>query len=179
MAETQTKPGARKPSKAKQVEQTVRDYFDAAGRRDIDAMAVFYHPDVVLDVVPIGIKRGAEEYRAFFEEVFAAVPDAEFVVSRVVADSKLAAVEWRMTGRFTGRPFQGVEANGRPIELRGCDLFEIEDGKITRNTGYYDGMAFARAVGMLPGQDSGGERAMKQAFNAVTKVRRAIEERTN
>jgi steroid delta-isomerase-like uncharacterized protein len=177
MAETETKPRTRRPTKAKQVERTVRDYFEAAGRRDIDAMAGFYHPDVVLDVVPIGIKRGAEEYRAFFEEVFAAIPDAEFTISRLVASASLAAVEWRMRGTFTGAPFEGVEANGRSIELRGCDMFEIEGGKITANTGYYDGMAFARAVGMMPAQDSGGERAMKQAFNAITKVRRAVQER--
>jgi steroid delta-isomerase-like uncharacterized protein len=177
MAETQTKARTRRPTKAKQVEQTVREYFDAAGRRDIEAMAGFYHPEVVLDVVPIGIMRGAGEYRAFFEEVFAAFPDAEFTISRLVTSASLAAVEWRMTGRFTGRPFQGVEANGRFVEMRGCDMFEIEAGKIVKNTGYYDGMALARAIGMMPPQDSGGERAMKQAFNAITKVRRAVQER--
>jgi steroid delta-isomerase-like uncharacterized protein len=177
MAETETKPRTRRPTKAKQVEQTIRSYFDTAGRRDIEAMTAYWHPDVVLDVVPIGIMRGAGEYRAFFEEVFAAFPDAEFTITRLVTNASLAGVEWRLRATFSGRPFQGVEANGRSVELRGFDLFEVEDGKIVSNTGYYDGMALAREIGMMPPQDSGGERAMKQAFNAFTKVRRAVQER--
>ena len=51
----------------------------------------------------------------------------------------------------TAAPFQGIEPTGRRIELRGTDCLEIdEDGKITRNTAYYDGAAFARQIGMLP-----------------------------
>ena len=48
---------------------------------------------------------------------------------------------------------------------------EVEDGKIVRNTAYYDGAAFARGLGLLPQRDSQGEKAMLAAFNAVTKVR--------
>jgi len=55
---------------------------------------------------------------------------------------------------------------------------QIEDGLIVRNTVYYDGAAFARGVGMLPAQDSGAEKAMYTAFNAATRLRRAIRERT-
>ena len=42
------------------------------------------------------------------------------------------------------------------------------------NTAYYDGASFARQVGMLPSEGSGAERAMKGAFNAVTKMRRRV-----
>jgi steroid delta-isomerase-like uncharacterized protein len=181
MADTETAaPKTERPKRqtAKQVEKTLRDYFAAAGRRNLDEMFAFYDSDVILDLVPIGVRRGAREYRAFFEEVFGAVPDAEFTVVRVTANSSAGAVEWRCSGTFNGtRSFQGVEPNGRHIELRGCDVFEVKDGKIVKNTAFYDGMAFARGVGMMPPQDSGAERAMKQAFNAVSKVRKAVQER--
>jgi hypothetical protein len=62
--------------------------------------------------------------------------------------------------------------------VRGLDLIEIEDGLIVRNTAYYDNMAYARQVGLMPPMDSGAERAMKSAFNAMTKARRMISERT-
>jgi hypothetical protein len=39
-------------------------------------------------------------------------------------------------------------------------------------------MSFARQVGMMPPLDSGAERAVKGAFNAVTKLRKAVAERT-
>ena len=52
-----------------------------------------------------------------------------------------------------------------------CSRRDVDDGKITRNTAYYDGAAFARGLGLLPQTGSGGEKAMLAAFNAVTKVR--------
>src|SRR6266550_127154 len=96
----------------------------------------------------------------------------------VIAHDETACVQWRSVGTFTGEPFIGIEPTGRRIELRGVDVMEIEDGKIVRNTVYYDGAAFARGVGMLPAQDSGTEKAMYAAFNAATRLRRAIRERT-
>jgi hypothetical protein len=60
--------------------------------------------------------------------------------------------------------------------LKGITL-EVEDGEIVSNTAYYDGMDFARQVGLMPPQDSGAERAMKGAVNAVTRVRKALNER--
>jgi hypothetical protein len=47
----------------------------------------------------------------------------------------------------------------------------IENDRIASNTAYYDSMSFARQIGMLPPLDSGGEKAMLTAFNAVTKLR--------
>ena len=181
MAETKTgdAPAEAKPRRqtAKQVEKTLRSYFEAGSNRDLEGMASFWHPEVVLDLVPVGIFRGPGEYRGYFEEVFGAIPDSEFTVIRITANSHTGVVEWRFRGTFSGRPFQGIEPNGRTIELRGCDCFDVEDGKIVKNVAFYDGMDFARQVGLMPAQDSGAEKAMKQAFNAMTKLRKTIADR--
>ena len=95
----------------------------------------------------------------------------------VVASDRQAAVEWRTVGTFTGEPFEGVEATGGRLELRGLDLLEIENDRILKNTAYYDGAAFMRQLGMLPPQDSGPERAIKSAFNAVNKAKRVVNEK--
>ena len=165
----------RKPSRAKVVAAAGQSYFDAISARDPDAMAAHFHPDGIEDIVPLGVFRGPAEVRKLFTELFAAIPDAEMQVKRIVADQKVAAVEYRLTGTFTGGPFQGIDPTGKRVDIRGFDCLEIdEDGKITRNTGYYDGAAFARAIGMLPPQDSGAEKAMTAAFNGVTKLRAKI-----
>ncbi len=176
------KPAARtrrppRSAKQKVIEETARAYFDSVAARDPDAMASHWSEDGVEDIVPLGVFRGPEGVRGLFRELFAAIPDFEFTVTRVVADERVAAVQYRAVGNFTGGPFQGLQANGAHIELRGVDMVEVEDGKIVRNTAFYDGADFARQLGMLPAQDSGAERAMKSALNAVTKVRRAIDER--
>jgi steroid delta-isomerase-like uncharacterized protein len=165
-------------TKRKAVEQYARSYLDALARRDVEAVGEHWREDGVEDLVPVGMLRGRQEIKDFFSSTFAAMPDAETTLVRIVAGDHLAAVEWRMSGTFSGTPFQGIEPTGKQVEVRGIDMLEIEDGEIVSNTAYYDGMALARQFGMLPPQDSGAERAMKSAFNALTKARRAIAERT-
>ncbi len=175
--ETQAEEKPKRLSKRKAVEEHVRSYVDAIGRRDVEALGAHWSKDGVEDLVPIGILRGREEVKDFFRGVFAAMPNAETTCLRVVAAETSAAVEWRMTGTFDGEPFEGVDPTGKPLDVRGLDLIEIEDGLIVSNTAYYDNMAYARQVGLMPPLDSGAEKAMKSAFNAVTKARRMISDR--
>jgi steroid delta-isomerase-like uncharacterized protein len=164
---------------AKAVEARVTGYFDALGSRDVRALGEHWSEDGVDEIVPIGVMRGRAEVEDFFRGLFAAMPDVETTVVRVVPGDRLAAVEWRVSGTFTGEPFQGIDPTGKAVEMRGLDLFEVEDDLIVGNTAYYDGADFARQVGLMPPQDSGAERALKSAFNAVTKVRKAVAERTS
>jgi steroid delta-isomerase-like uncharacterized protein len=177
MAQTETETKPRRITKHKAVEKHVRSFFDAIARRDLQAIGEHWAEDGVEDLVPLGVLRGRDEILSFFRDLFAAVPDAEMTVTRLVAGDREAAVEWRMTGHFTGEPFQGVDATGKGVEIRGFDLIEVEDGKNVSLTAYYDGMSFARQIGLMPPQDSGAERAMKSTFNAATKVRRILAER--
>ena len=166
----------RRSARVKAVEEAARTYFDAITARDPGAMADCWHPDGVEDIIPLGVFRGPAAVRTLFTELFSAMPDFEMTVTRVTADHEVAAVQWRATGTFTSGQFQGFEPNGRRVELRGTDCLEIDQhGKITRNTAAYDGMAFARGIGLLPSENSGTEKAMRGAFNAVTKVRKAVE----
>ena len=171
--------GSDKPAKKRQtkaaVEKVARSYFDAVARRDPDGMADHWHADGIEDIVPLGVFRGPEGVRALFREMFAAFPDMAFTVEAITADSKSAAVRWRAEATFTGERFQGIDPTGRRISIRGCDVIEVEDGKLTRNTAFYDGADFARGLGMLPARDSGGEKAMTVAFNAATKARQKLE----
>jgi steroid delta-isomerase-like uncharacterized protein len=174
----EAKPQRKRITRRKAVEQRVTSYFDAMSRRDAAAMAEYWREDGVEDVVPIGLLRGVDEIRAFLDATFAAVPDARTTVGRIVAGERTCAVEWRLEGTFDGAAFMDIEPTGKHVEVRGFDLFELEDGQIVSNTAYYDGAAFARQIGMLPADGSGADRAMKSAFNAVTKLRRAVAERT-
>jgi steroid delta-isomerase-like uncharacterized protein len=173
-APAEAKPQRRRITRRKAVEGHVRSYFDAIARRDPAAMLEHWSADGVDDIVPLAVLRGHSEIGAFFQELFAAVPDLETTVTRVVAGEHEAAVEWRMTGNFSGGPFQGVDAPGKRLDMRGVDLLQVEDGKIIAVTAYYDGMSFARQIGLMPAQDSSAENAMKSAFNAATRVRRAV-----
>lgn len=174
---TEAKPQRRRITKRKATEQHARSYFEAMGRRDAAAMADHWREDGVDDVVPVGVLRGRAEIRDFMAATFASMPDAETTIGRVVAGDRTCAVEWRLEGTFTGAPFMDIEPTGKRVELRGVSMLEIEDGQIVSDTGYYDGASFARQIGMLPADGSSADRAMRSAFNTVTKLRKAVAER--
>jgi steroid delta-isomerase-like uncharacterized protein len=176
-AKSDAKPQRKRITRRKAVEEHVRSYFDAMSRRDVEGMVSHWREDGIDDIVPVGLLRGRDEMRAYFKSLFAATPDASTTVTRLVAGEQSCAVEWRIEGTFDGAPYMGIEPTGKHVEVRGLDLFELEDGEIVSNTGYFDGASFARQIGMLPADGSGADRAMKSAFNAVTKLRRAAAER--
>jgi len=176
-AKAPAKPQRKRITRRQAVEEKIRAYFEDLDRRDAGAAASRWREDGVNDVGPVGVLRGRGEIGAFFESLFAAVPDLRTTVPRAVPGERYCAVAGRMEGRFDGTSWMGIDANGKHIEVRGVDLFELEDGELASCTGYFDGAAFARQIGMLPPDGSGADRAMKSAFNAVTKVRRAVGER--
>jgi predicted ester cyclase len=155
-------------------EETVRSYFDAVIARDPAAMAEHWAEDGIEEILPVGIFRGPDEVKAWFTELFTAVPDFEMTLERVLAQENNVLVQWRASGDFTGGPLMGVEPTGRRIELRGLDWLEVEGDKVVRNTAFADGAALARDMGMLPPQGSAAEKAMFGAFNALTKARGAV-----
>ena len=155
-------------------EETVRSYFDAVIARDPDAMAEHWAEDGIEEILPVGIFRGPVEVKAWFAELFAAVPDFDMTIDRTLAHDNNVFVQWRASGNFTGGPLMGVEPTGRRIEMRGLDWLEVEGDKVVRNTAFADGAALARGMGMLPPQGSAAEKAMFGAFNAFTKARGAV-----
>lgn len=167
---TETAPKTKKQS----AEEIVLGYFDAVIARDPAKMAEFWHEDGIEEILPVGIFRGPEEVKAYFTELFTALPDMEFTIDRVLSKKNDVLVQWRASGTFSGGPLMGIEPTGKRIELRGLDWLEVKGELITRNTAFADGAALARGMGMLPPQGSAAERAMFSAFNAVTKARGAV-----
>jgi ketosteroid isomerase-like protein len=153
------------------VAEVAEAIFDSLQRRDLDAVARLQHNDIEDDLVAVGVYRGKPAVRGFFEELFAAVPHFTLTPERILADGEHATVQWRITGRFSGGPLQGVRATGRWVDLRGVDVMHVVDGLLVDNTIYFDMLSFARQIGMLPSAGSRGDRAMTAAFNAQTGLR--------
>ena len=72
----------------------------------------------------------------------------------------------------------GIEPTGRPVDLRGMDLIDVEDGRVAGNNIYYDQLAFARQIGMLPTEGSLADRLMTAGFNLATTARATVRDRS-
>jgi steroid delta-isomerase-like uncharacterized protein len=152
-----------------------RSYFEAVAAKDLDAMTALWEPGAIDELHGLASLRAPEGIREWFANLFRAVPDFRLEILDVVAEDEQAAVRWRMTGTFSGdAKFEGAIATGAKIDITGCDLLSIRNGRIRRNDAYLNGMQLARQLGVLPAQGSGQERAMIGAVNLRTRVARRL-----
>lgn len=159
--------------------QLMREAFAAIDDRDVDRLATVWDDESTDDFIALGaVVTGQTALRDFFAELFAAVPDLEMTVEAIHdVDERTAVGQWRMQGHFTGGSFQGIEPTGRHLDIRGIDVMRFENAKLRHNDVYYDGLSFARQIGLLPDADSRADRAMVAGFNALTRARDALRER--
>jgi predicted ester cyclase len=129
-------------------------------------------------IVPQNLRMDTrEEVIAWFHSLFDAIPDLHMEVEDVVVAGEPGreriTVRWHFTGTFTGAPYIGIAATGKPVDLRGMDLVYIEDGLVVGNTVYFDQLAFTRQIGVLPPEGSLGDRLITVGFNQLTRARKA------
>jgi len=152
-----------------------RAYFEAVGRHDLDAMTAFYEPDGTGEIHGLVELHVPTSYRAWFGDLFAAFPDFELEIAEVIAEGGKAVVRWRATGTFSGSArFEGLDPNGAKVDIQGCDVLAIRNGRIQRNDAYLNAADLARQLGALPPAGSPIERLMTAALNVKTHVVDAV-----
>ena len=149
-------------------ENLARRYFGAISSQDLDEAVACWAPGGIDHIAPVGELRVPDQMRPYFESVYAAMPDFNYEVLDLVTDGERVAVRWRLTGTFTGRPFQGIRPTGGRIEGEGVDMLRIENGLIQRNDSYWDDTHIGRQIGILPPKGGRLERAMTALFNVRT-----------
>ena len=156
----------------------VRWAFEALfDKRDIDALKQFWTSSSV-ERFPDRTCQGTEEIAAYFREVLDAVPDLRMEIVALAEQGDDVFVQWHMTGTHKGT-LLGIDATGKSLAIDGIDHFVVRDGKLVSNFVVVDQMQYARALGMMPPDGSGPDRALKAAFNTRTKVAAKIAERRN
>jgi len=125
---------------------------------------------------PDRVCHGTAEIRAYFDEVFEAIPDVVVEMLALVEQGDDVFVRWRLSGTQQGR-LQGLEGTGRRIRLDGVDHFTLRDGKIASNFVVFDQMQWARDIGLLPPDGGSADKAVKAAFNAKVRVQKEIQAR--
>jgi predicted ester cyclase len=152
-----------------------REYFEAIGRRDLDAMLEMWRPGGYGHIHGVVELTAPDEYRDWFENLFRAFPDWQFEAIDIAASGNRAAVRWRAQATFSGDvKFEGLAPTGASVEIEGCDMLSIEDGKLVENHAYMNGAELAQQLGVLPPPGSFAERAVTAAANARTAAGRAV-----
>jgi steroid delta-isomerase-like uncharacterized protein len=114
---------------------TLKQILEAFNRHDLDAIMEFFSDDCSFDF-PRGSEPwgqrfiGKAQVREALAGRFKGIPDVHYGEDRhwVSADGSMGVSEWTLTGTTT---------LGVSLKVRGCDLWEFRNGKITRKNSYW------------------------------------------
>jgi len=100
---------------------------------DLDGIMRHFAEDAVFESPrgpdPWGTRfEGSAAIREAFAGRFAGIPDVRYQLDEHFVDGDRGASEWTLSGTTT---------EGERIEVRGCDLWVIRDGKIARKDSYW------------------------------------------
>ena len=107
--------------------------LDAFNAHDLDAIMSFFTEDCVVDT-PRGPTPGGQrlvgkaQVRKGFQARFDGIPDIDYGQDRHWTCGDRGVSEWTISG---------TQSTGESIEVRGCDLFEFTDGKISRKDSFW------------------------------------------
>ena len=113
--------------------ELLKGFLDAFNRHDLDSIMDYFADDCVL-YTPRGIGPrgnrylGKKDVRAGLAKRFEGIPDVHYGEDHHWACGDFGVSEWTLTGTST---------SGQNLEVRGVDLLEFVDGKITRKDSFW------------------------------------------
>src|SRR3954453_21595642 len=96
--------------------QLVRSIMEAISGRDMGPVRASYAPTATVRF-PDRTCTGPGEISAYFDGLFAALPDIELRPTHVASEGDTVFARWHMTGTHTGAAWAGIETTGARIEL--------------------------------------------------------------
>jgi steroid delta-isomerase-like uncharacterized protein len=128
-------------------------YVERYNAGDLDAVMDLYAEDAV-QIMPDGTFEGWSAVRERLAQELDGFTDLNHTVRSFVEQGDAFADEWTFVGTHTGafRLPDGTEPppTHKRVEVRGMELVQVRDGKIVLNTLYYDNLAVAVQLGLVP-----------------------------
>ncbi len=126
---------------------------EAVFKKDLEALKALYAPNAVAET-PEGTLNGPDAIAEYLGEFLVAFPDASFESVHAHESGANAIDEGYFVGTHTG-PLTGpdgeiIDATGKTVRLRECDIATVEGGVVTSHRFYFDNMDFMQQLGLAP-----------------------------
>jgi steroid delta-isomerase-like uncharacterized protein len=144
-------PGAIPPPAREAIVREIEAHLRAESSQDLDALLAGMTEDCYNFVAcdPSPMYQGPEAVARRYKGLWAALPDLDVRLRRVVAIEGASVVtEHRLSGTHLG-PLFGVEATGRRLEVDTCVVWEFVGERVRGETVYFDLATMLRQAGAL------------------------------
>ncbi|MCZ7479788.1 ketosteroid isomerase-related protein [Rhizobium rhizogenes] len=119
--------------------ETIRAYYDAFNRQDMDAFLALLHDEVVHDINQGERQVGKAAFASFMDHMNRCYKEnLTDMVIMASADGKRASAEFTVNGEYLKTDEGLPEADGQKYVLPAGAFFDLKDGKVSRVTNYYN-----------------------------------------
>lgn len=130
-------------------EKLLAEYPVAWSAHDIEKIKSFFNEDCIYEDPTLGVqKQGKDGLLEFINDIFEMQPDFHLEYQHCFATATHGAALWTISNTWNGS-FHGVDCTGKKVSFSGVTLFEFKNGKISRNTDYWDLTPLLAQLGVL------------------------------
>ncbi len=126
----------------------VKNLWAAWSSHDWEKTSLFCADDCIMEDLPSRICHGKRELEAYYDDLLIGYPDLNFSAKRHFSSGNQIATEWVMSGTHTGNSPR-FKATRRRFAIPGVSILEIQGGKITRETDYWDMHSLLQQLGLM------------------------------
>lgn len=91
---------------------------------------------------------GPDAARQMMESYFKAFPDLHFETEQILTSGDYVVTRVRLTGTHKGN-FMGIAPTNKTINIQGCNVVEVRNGKAVRSRIYSDNAKLFQQIGVL------------------------------
>jgi steroid delta-isomerase-like uncharacterized protein len=129
--------------------QFARQAIAAINGRNLDAYVQLLDDSYVMETenAPEPL-RGREAIRGLLQSYFQGIPDLRLEIEQIIASGDFVVVRTHLTGTHKGT-FLGIPATNRKIDIHGCNITEVRNGKAVRSRLFSETAKLLQQLGVL------------------------------
>lgn len=116
-------------------------------KQNIDVFDKYYAAEFIVHFADGDMN--VEQYKGLCQAYFSAFPDLQVTTDLLVAEGDKVTKVWTVTSTSKG-DFMGIPATGKPMIIKGIEVFRLADGKIAELWASMDNLGMLQQLGVIP-----------------------------
>lgn len=113
----------------------------------INILDTAYAENAMLHTTPATM--GKANCIAYYGNYITGFSNRKFTVKESIAQGNKVVKYWNFKGKHTGN-FFGIPATNKEVDVIGCTIATVVNGKITEEQDFMDNLEFFRQLGLMP-----------------------------